>query len=482
MLALGTLTLGALGVVAMHVSPARPADVRENLSMAWVHVLTAVHLRAGSGRAVRVVEPQVGTEPLTEPAPPPSGQSAIAYGDRLKVTFFESVSLALGDPAGTPGAPALGAIFPRMDLSGEYVVDDAGGIDIPRLGRFTATGHGVSTLEAQLANAFRRALGRPSDVHVAVLDRQPVYFLGGPRGGTTIKYAPGMIVLQAFAEAGGYQHGASDTSRAIETIRETQRLGETKDRLARALVRQARLIALRDGLPAGVSLPPATAARLADALPQDAVVALLNEADTTLGIERRAHAEQLVLADRLVHIAKDELAAQNLRVAQAQALAQSKAARLHDLEGIAARGSISQFKLADMAIEVAEIAAKQEDLHVAVAQAESRLAEAEIARAKVVQANTAQIALDIAAIGQEVSDLNRAVASMEAVVMILGDGQPAQSELKTGRPTLRIVRRGPGGMLLIPATEMTPLVPGDVLQITPAEPPAIQPASASAHS
>ena len=339
----------------------------------------------------------------------------------------------------------------------------------PRLGRFAAIGQGARALEAKLAAAFQRMLGRPSDVHIAILDRRPVYVLGGPRGGATIKHAPGMIVLQALAEAGGYQRDASAIARSIEIIRETQRLGDAQDRLARALVRQSRLAAQRDGLSA-VALPPTLASRLAKILPPDAIAALLRDADATLGVEHQAYLERLALADRLVEIAKAELAAQNLRATQARALGQSKAARLRDMQSIASRGSVSQFKVTDMAIELADGVARQEDLLVAVTQADARLAEAEIARAKILQANSAQVALDLTAVEQEVSELERAIGSMSAVVAMLGNGQAGLAEAKGGPPAPRIVRRGPGGTLLLPADETTPLMPGDVLQLDPPEP------------
>jgi exopolysaccharide production protein ExoF len=474
-LSLSALALGALGVGAMRISPAGSADALEGLSAAWAH------LRGDRERAGVVVETRFNPEPLSlaGPTPPAASQSAIAYGDRLKVTFFESLSVALGDSARKPDTQAINSIFPRMDLSGDYQVDEAGGVDIPRLGRFAATGHGVGALEAQLSDAFRRALGRPSDVHVAIVDRQPVYVLGGPRGGATIKHAPGMIVLQVLAEAGGYQRDASDISRTIEIIRETQRLGDARDRLARALVRQARLIALRDDL-STVVLPAATASRLAKMLSQDAIAALLRDADAMLKVERQAYSDRRALADRLVDITKAELAAQNLRVTQARALGQNKAARLRDFEAIAARGSVSQFKVNDMAIDVAEVAAKQEDLLVAVAQADARLAEAEMAHAKILQSDTAQIALDLTAIEQEVSDLDRAVTSMQAVVAVLGNGQTVLAEGQANPRVLRIVRRGPSGTLLIPAVETTLLMPGDVLQLDPAE-PSSRPVTASAN-
>ena len=355
-----------------------------------------------------------------------------------------------------------------MDLSGEYVIDEAGGVDIPRLGRFAAAGQTMTALQAEFVQAFQRALGRTSDVHIAILDRQPIYVLGGPRGGATIKHAPGMIVLQALAEAGGYQRGAGDTSRAIELIRERQRLGEAEDRLARALVRQARFIALRDGL-GTVTLPSDLAARMPDAVSQDMIAALLGEGDATLAMERRAHEGQLALADRLVSIAQGELTAQKMRVTQARALALSKAARLRDLESIAARGSVSQFKLADAGVEIADLAVKQEDLHVAVTQAESRLAEAELARAKLLEAKIAQITRDLATAGQETADLVRSVSAMRAVLAVLGDTTPITDGRQPQHPRLRIVRRVTAGTLSLPAAETTPLMPGDVLQIDPSE-------------
>lgn len=471
---LGTLALGALGIGAMHVSPARTTAALEGLAGAWTHLLPATRPGAEPRHTAVAFQPRSRAEPAPVAAAAPSGQGAIAYGDRLKVTFFESVAVSLGDPAQGPDAPAPVTIFPRMDLSGEYVVDEAGGLDIPRLGWRAVAGRDVAALEAALAGAFQRAFGRPGDVHVATLDRRPVYVLGGPRGGATIKYAPGLIVLQALAEAGGRQRDVLDTSRAIEAIRETQRLGEAQDRLARALVRQARLIALRDGL-AAVTLPPATAVLLAETIPQDAA-AWVREADVMLALEQRAHTDRLALADRQVEIANQELVAQNMRLAQAGVVAQSKARRLRDLEGIAARGSVAQFKLVDATVEVAEADAKQADLRAAVAQAQSRLTEAEIARAKLAQAHTSQITLDLEAVAREVGDLRRAVASMRAVVTVLGEGQDAPPGAKPGAksapPESHIVRRGPGGTFLIPAADTTPLMPGDVLQIGPSAGPA----------
>lgn len=129
---------------------------------------------------------------------------------------------------------------------------------------------------------------------------------------------------------------------------------------------------------------------------------------------------------------------------------------------------------------LAEAAAKQEDLGAAVAQAQSRMAEAEVVRAKVVQAHTSQVTLDLEAAAREVGDLRRAVAAMRAVVAVLGEGQDAPPGATSRPPELHIVRRGPGGTFLVPASDTTPLMPGDVLQIGPIAGPA-RPDAADPH-
>ena len=98
----------------MHLNPSRTADALEGLSAGWAR------LRNNQERAFTAVGPRFNPEPpsLAAPTPPPAGQSVIAYGDLLKVTFFESLGVALGDPARKPDAQAMSAIFPRMDLSG----------------------------------------------------------------------------------------------------------------------------------------------------------------------------------------------------------------------------------------------------------------------------------------------------------------------------------------------------------------------------
>ena len=161
---------------------------------------------------------------------------------------------------------------------------------------FATAGQTVTALQSDLAAAFARAIGRTSDVHVAIVERQPIYVLGTVRNAGAFKHAPGMTVLQALADAGGVDVGIGDTSRAIESIRETERLRQAEDKLDRLLVRQARLIAQQnnsDGItvPAGINSPQS------QTISHDRLKALIAGATATLSVERNSYQRQLSLAD-----------------------------------------------------------------------------------------------------------------------------------------------------------------------------------------
>ena len=238
---------------------------------------------------------------------------------------------------------------------------------------------------------------------MVILERKPIYVLGPVRNAGTFKHIPGMIVLQALADAGGLAVGVADTSSAIESIRETERLRQGEARVDRLLVKQAGLTAQRDGLDT-ITLPAGIRSRMSATGQHDGLNGLVAGAVATMNIERRGYQQLLALAERQVQIARVELRAQNLRIVQLKALAARKTGKLRDLEEIAARGSVSQYKLADVNIEISELAARAEDLQVSVAQAEGRLAEAEMAQAKIELGHAAEINRDLAATQQEIDE------------------------------------------------------------------------------
>jgi polysaccharide biosynthesis/export protein ExoF len=386
-------------------------------------------------------------------APGTQDRNALAFGDRLKITFYERLGVTLAEH-GDGGGQAVATIFPRMDISAEYLLDEGGNLAIPKLGQFKAAGQTITSMQAALSAAFERVIGRQSDVHIAILERQPIYVLGTVRNAGTFKHVPGMTVLQALANAGGINSGIADTSRAIESIRETQRLRQTEAKLDRLLVTQAKLVALRDGRD---SLSVTTS--------KDSLRPLVAAAQISLTVERARYQQQLSLAERQVGIARIELEAQNMRAGQLTSLLSKKSDRLHGLEGIAAHGSVSQLKLTDVGVDISETTARREDSRVAQAQSERRLVEAEIALAKIQLDHAAGVDRELSATEQEIDDSTQAIVSMQAVSEVLRDSVRDGVTAPADFPFLRITRRIDDGLTVVPATEATALQPGDVIQV-----------------
>lgn len=461
------LSLALLGLgVARSLSPLRMTETLQTFSDAWARLLAAASLTWAPRPSADANAPTANVAPtLRAPAPLAVSNAGegdvIAYGDRLKITFYESVGVKV-DSSNASSDRVVAAVFPRMDLSAEYEVNESGSVNIPKLGQIFATGQSIVALQSELAAAFQRAIGRSSDVHVGIIGRQPIYVLGTVRNAGSFKFTPGMTVLQALADAGGRDLG--DTSRAIEATRETERLRQAEDKMDRLVVKQAMLIARRENSDS-IVLSADTKSRLSRTSSPERLKALIAGAAAILSADRKSYQQQLVLAQRQVAIARTEVEAQNMRVGQLKDLLAKKQERLHGLEGIAASGSVPRYKLTDVNADISELVARQEDLRVTLAQAERRLIEAEIAQAKVERDYPAETERDLATTQEAIDDCTRAIASMQAVTRILDSSLPQAASGSAGTQSLIITRRAGTGLTTIPAADTTLLLPGDVLQV-----------------
>ena len=445
---------GSIGVAGLFAANALVPD-------GWSRLASAVLDRTRLWPVFVAISP---TLPESQPVRLVTGASRAGplwYGDRLKITFFETVGVSLD--TGGDKAAARATVFPRMDLSGEFVVDEGGVVDIPKLGPVVASQLTVLELQAQLAESFRHQLGRPGDVHVAIVDRLPVYVSGVVRNPGTYKYTVGMIVLQALAGAGGAGLPGADTSRAIEIIRETAQLHMAEARSDRLLVKRAMLTAEHGNTDTMQAPANFTVPRTADWLGP-----VMAAARATLAADRSNRALLLAQAERQLAAARAEVEAQVMRADQIKDVIAKKQARLRDLEAIAARGSVPKFHLSDAGVEIAELIARKDDLDVAVVQAHGRLAAAEAAVVTVDRDYTTGLDKVLAATQQELDEQAHTVESAKAIINVLhGDAQGGSLGDATGTHlAIRITRRTEGGLSVIVGNDTTPLLPGDVVQVT----------------
>jgi polysaccharide export outer membrane protein len=94
-------------------------------------------------------------------------------------------------------------------LSGEFTISRAGSIVFPPVGKLQAAGLSRRELEETLAVRLRARHVVDPNVSVEVLTRRPVYVTGEVRNAGEFPYKPGLNVVTAVLQAGGYGPRAS---------------------------------------------------------------------------------------------------------------------------------------------------------------------------------------------------------------------------------------------------------------------------------
>jgi len=97
-------------------------------------------------------------------------------------------------------------------------------------------------------------------------------------------------------------------------------------------------------------------------------------------------------------------------------------------------------------------------------QAEGRLAQAQEARARLALEEAESVAKAIAAVVQEIADTQEVIASAGALRRVLQSAQAGSLQART----YEILRQSKDGTTTVAATEMSALMPGDVVKVSTA--------------
>ena len=379
---------------------------------------------------------------------------SLGIGDKLKIAFYEAIDVAAMKQADPQGA--LRTFYQRMDLTGDYTVEQDGAISIPLLGRFQIEGRALDDVRADLAVSFTSVIGRSANIDVKIVDRSPIYVVGPVKNPGAYKYVPGMIVLHALALAGGLDRGEGVPG-MVEGAREMERLRTMTLQTKQLLARRARLEAERDGVS---TLPvPIQLAKLAGE--KTAQTFLATESTILRAEQARRQQQRREIASKLA-ATRNEVEALKSKLEQSEVQKEMRIERLNDLQKLKDRGLVTSNNVVALRTELSDIEAHRQDYLVAIVQAEARLAEAEEASPRLSSEHTANLANAIAAVDKEIAAAQETMISARILATILykpNSGTP-QAE------AYEIVRQSRDGARTLPATETSPLMPGDVLKIT----------------
>lgn len=389
-----------------------------------------------------------------------SGKLLLGMGDKLKITFYETIDLAgtkQGGRSGTEPEGTLRTFYQRMDLSGDYTIEQDGAISIPLLGRFQVEGRPIEEVQTNLAASFTSVMGRSANISVKIADRSPVYVVGPVKSPGAYKYVPGMLVLHAIALAGGIDRGVGQLSGMIEGAREMERLQNASFQVKRLLARRARLEAEHDG---NAAVPmPIQLAKLAGE--DDAHAFLAVESAILRADQARRQQQEKEIAVKIA-AARNEVDALKQKLDQIDVQKEMRLERLNDMQKLKERGLNTSNNVITLRTELSDIEAHRQDYLVAVVQAQARLAEAEEANARLATENRANLAKDMATVDQEIAAAQETMISAGMMATILY----SPANLASRAQTYEIVRQTKDGARTFQAEETSPLMPGDVLKIS----------------
>lgn len=102
-------------------------------------------------------------------------------------------------------------VYGEDQLSGDYRVNDTGGIALPLIGSVRAAGSSPAELEHTVASALDKSgMLRDPSVAAEVIAYRPIFVLGEVNKPGQYPYQPGMTVVTAVAVAGGFTYRAID--------------------------------------------------------------------------------------------------------------------------------------------------------------------------------------------------------------------------------------------------------------------------------
>ena len=108
-----------------------------------------------------------------------------------------------------PGDKLRLITFGEERLSGEFTVNELGGVSLPLIGEVKAGGLSLASFSAEVQTALANGFLRNPRVSVEVLNYRPFYILGEIAKPGEYPFINGLTVTNAVATAGGFTYRAN---------------------------------------------------------------------------------------------------------------------------------------------------------------------------------------------------------------------------------------------------------------------------------
>jgi protein involved in polysaccharide export with SLBB domain len=361
-----------------------------------------------------------------------------------------------------PGDTLQVWIAQEPELTREVVIAPDGWLSFPLAGHIQSAGLSVSQLEAQLLERLKTYFNDRPNLTIMLRPNgqnpQLIYVLGEVGTPGEYPYRANMTVLHGVSVAGGVYRAAllaADQDRSVVVRREVEHSQKRLQEL------RARIIRLEAEMRGEKSIGTAEALAADPALAQEQ--SLLNARMEALAMEEKAQAQANELSER------NSLAMQEQADTMTKRLELARR-RLQSISGLVAKGVTEGSQQMVQEGTIAELEGQISRMTSEIAVAE-RLKMAEIARYDSArQAQRTQLLVELNAARREQEDAAARLADSTRIMTIYGESAASSQQRERRVLGYHIVRTANGKTGEFVATEMTPILPGDLLRVLYSDP------------
>ncbi|ASY65994.1 Exopolysaccharide production protein ExoF precursor (plasmid) [Sinorhizobium sojae CCBAU 05684] len=403
--------------------------------------------------------------------------SARAYHTFLRNLLFVTALALLGGAttvaAGTPELapqtkirltivqwmPTKGE-YRQWALGGEFVVSDTGAISVPVIGTVVVGNFDKTRLAAEIAKRLQAKIGlvEAPEATIEIVEYPPVYVVGNVAKPGEYRFRPGLTVLQALAMSGGEFRRTSSNASGDEIAL----IGELRVIDAALLRSNAKIARLQ------AEISGAKEVRFARPLNADSMLAAAVENQERIIFATRANvlARQSKSFSELRELLDQEIRVLEEKVDGAEASIKAAERELKAVRKLVEGGLAVASRQSDLERELAGYRANRLDYLTAIMRARQSISEATRNLEGLSDHRQAEIATAIQSEQASLEQLKLKRATTEKLLFdkLSADGNSAQHG-NDASGTFIIARRKDGKTTEFPASEMTTLMPGDVIRV-----------------
>lgn len=416
----------------------RPAGSAAGSALGLAAVLLLCLADAPLAAEVQAPASPPASAPASAPEPPAEAALLLSSGDKVTVV-----------------------VFGQTELTGEYVVDAVGDVNLPMVGRIRVAGLSPEQAETLVRTRLNDGYLRSATVSLRLSEMKPVYVLGEVRSPGSYTYRYGLTVLGAVALAGGGRVGdRSITELKAEVLTARERLRSLELARLAQRARQLRLEAQRDGRTSFVS----------DELIGPEATALLRGEQEIFALQRETERSEVGLLRQQVERLETERASLTQQRALIDEQVKLTEAQVRNYARLTDNGHGLQTIMVDRQRENARVRAELARIDADLARNATASGELTLRQRDTENGHRRRVVADLQATRQQLLEteaslpIARDLLESRARRLAASDG----GSEATGW-SVEVTRTRHNGAVTFKAALTSMLLPGDVVQVSPAK-------------